>query len=739
MALIRFQKFLIRFFQAQSPLKRWILFLSVVLLMGNLSALADFIFHPREPYLDSEHVIVGGIFAFFTAAILSVLLLYMRLLEKSVLVAKQSETELQQAMAAAVDEKLRSEAVIAAMGDGVSIQDRNFTVIYQNDIHRKRMGDHVGERCYRAFRALDDVCDGCAAALSFADGGIHRVEYEREAEGAVRHYEITTSPIRDSSGAVTAAVELFRDISEQKRMEAELIESERRFRSIFETVHLVALTLDRQGLVTYCNDFLLELTGWERGEVLGRNWFDMFIPAGEREQTHEIFTKVMLTSMVPSYHESGIVGKSGERRLIAWYNTVLFDARGAIVGIASLGDDITKRKNSEEEKERLETQLRQAQKMEAVGQLAGGVAHDFNNILTAVTGYGSLLKMKMKNDDPLRREVEQILASAERAARLTRSLLAYSRKQIINPKPVDLNRVVQGIERLLMRLIGEDIELTARLTALELTVMADAGQIDQVLMNLATNARDAMPDGGSLLIETDAVTVARAERRSNYSVVPGRYALLSVTDTGTGMDKKTRERIFDPFFTTKEVGKGTGLGLAMVYGIIKQQNGYIDVYSEAARGTTIKIYLPLIGAPAEASAAGRDDAVPLRGSETVLLAEDDATVRDLMQTILNEFGYTVIEAVDGEEAVRLFSENRDRIDLVVLDVVMPKMNGKDSFSRIRETRPDVKVLFTSGYTADIMHKKGILEEGLNFISKPVSPREFLQKVRDVLGGSVLSR
>lgn len=700
--------------------------------------LADFIFHPQNPYLDSEHVIAGVISAFLTAALLGILFLYMHLLEKSTLASRQSEAQLQKAMAAAVDEKLRSEAVIAAMGDGVSIQDRNFTVIYQNDIHRKRMGDHVGERCYRAYRMLDEVCDGCAAVRSFSDGGVHRMEYEREAEGAVRHYEITTSPIRDSSGATTAAVELVRDISEHKRMEAELIESERRFRSIFETVHLVAVTLDRQGLVTYCNDFLLELTGWERSDVLGRNWFDMFIPAGEREQIREIFTTVMLTSTVPSYHENGIVGKSGERRLIAWYNTVLFDARGAIFGIASLGDHITMRRNAEEEKERLETQLRQAQKMEAVGQLAGGVAHDFNNILTAITGYGSLLRMKMKNDDPLRREVEHILASSERAARLTRSLLAYSRKQIINPKPVDLNRVVQGIERLLMRLIGEDIELTARLTTGELTVMADAGQIDQVLMNLATNARDAMPDGGGLLIETEAVTVSRAEHRSNYSLVPGRYALLSVTDTGTGMDKKTRERIFDPFFTTKEVGKGTGLGLAMVYGIIKQQNGYIEVSSEPGRGTTIRIYLPLLGAPAEASAAGRDDAVPLRGSETVLLAEDDATVRNLMKTVLEDFGYRVIEAVDGDDAVRLFSENGDRIDLVVLDVVMPKMNGKDSYLRIRETRPDIKVLFTSGYTADIMHKKGILEEGLNFISKPVSPQDFLQKVRDVLGGPVLS-
>jgi nitrogen-specific signal transduction histidine kinase len=386
--------------------------------------------------------------------------------------------------------------------------------------------------------------------------------------------------------------------------------------------------------------------------------------------------------------------------------------------------DITERK-------RLEQQLLQAQKMEAIGQLAGGIAHDFNNILTAIIGFGTLLKIETSKDDLLRSYVTQILTSAERAANLTQALLAFSRRQIISPRPMNLNEIIQGVERLLSRLIGEDIELSTFLTDKELTVMADSGQIETVLMNLATNARDAMPDGGSLIIKTELTEINHEFIKAYGYGRPGFYALILVEDTGHGMDEKTKERIFEPFFTTKEVGKGTGLGLSMVYGIIQQHDGYINVYSEPGKGSTFKIYLPLIKSKVE-EAELVVHPVLKRGTETVIVAEDDSQVRELIKEVLEGFGYKVMEAADGEDALKVFNENKDRIQLLILDVVMPKKNGKEVYDEIRKVRPDIKAIFTSGYNVDIIHQKGILEEGSDFISKPISPEELLRKVREIL-------
>ena len=375
-------------------------------------------------------------------------------------------------------------------------------------------------------------------------------------------------------------------------------------------------------------------------------------------------------------------------------------------------------------------QLLQAQKMEAVGQLAGGIAHDFNNILTAIIGFGTLLKMEEK-DDLSRSYINNILTSAERAANLTRALLTFSRKQIIRPKLLNLNDIIQRLEKLLSRLIGEDIELSVVLTDKDLTVMADSSQIDQVLMNLATNAQDAMPEGGSLTIKTECVQLDYEFIKRHGFNKPGHYALLSVEDTGTGMDEKTREKIFEPFFTTKEVGKGTGLGLAMVYGIVKQHDGYINVYSEPDRGTIFKIYLPLIKSTIEEE---KEAILPMieRGTETVLLAEDNAQVRELIREVLTGFGYTVLEAKDGEEAIQVFYENREKIQLLILDVIMPKRNGKEVYDEIKMVRPDIEAIFMSGYDANIIYKKNIVEERFDFIPKPILPDELLRKVRKVL-------
>jgi signal transduction histidine kinase len=394
--------------------------------------------------------------------------------------------------------------------------------------------------------------------------------------------------------------------------------------------------------------------------------------------------------------------------------------------------DITERREAEEKQQKLQAQLLQAQKMEAVGQLAGGIAHDFNNILTAIIGYGNLLSMKTANDEVHRPYIDHILSAANRAASLTQGLLAFSRKQIINPQPVTVNAIIEQVQKLLHRIIGEDIELRTVLTGEDTTVMADTGQIEQVLINLAANARDAMPNGGQLTIETRPAEIGSEYLRAHGYGKAGKYILISVSDSGEGMDERTLDRIFEPFFTTKEVGKGTGLGLAIVYGSIKQHNGYINVSSEPGRGTTFTIYLPLLKAEARPATAAEPAPPPKGGTETILLAEDDAVLRDLARGMLEEFGYTVIEAVDGEDAIEKFRANQDSIQLLILDVIMPKKNGREVFEEVKKMKSGTKVLFTSGYPANIIQKKGILEAGINFIVKPHRPQELLRKIRAVL-------
>jgi CheY-like chemotaxis protein len=342
------------------------------------------------------------------------------------------------------------------------------------------------------------------------------------------------------------------------------------------------------------------------------------------------------------------------------------------------------------------------------------------------------MQMEMKEDELSRIYVQQILSSSERAANLVQSLLAFGRKQIISLKPVKINEIVKKVEKLLLRVIGEDIELKTILASEETTVMVDAAQIEQILMNLATNARDAMPEGGYLTLSTELVEMDEKYTNTHSFGKAGQYVLLSVEDTGIGMDEKTREKIFEPFFTTKEVGKGSGLGLSMVYGAIKQHNGYIDCYSEPDKGTVFKIYLPVMHGRVYPEEIPEAAPAPAGGSETVLIAEDNSNVRTLTKGVLEKFGYTVVEAVDGEDAIRVFKENREKINLLLLDVIMPKKNGKEVYEEIRKERPDIKSLFISGYTANIIHKKGLLEESLEFIPKPVSPNKLLRKVREVL-------
>jgi CheY-like chemotaxis protein len=361
---------------------------------------------------------------------------------------------------------------------------------------------------------------------------------------------------------------------------------------------------------------------------------------------------------------------------------------------------------------------------------ARGIAHDFNNILTALIGYGSLLQMNMNENDRLRVYVNHILASSQKAANLTQGLLAFSRKQPIALRPCKVNTIIANVESLLRRLLTEDIDLRMNLTGKALTVMADATQIEQVLLNLATNARDSMPQGGTLSIETSQTDLDQEFTEINQFGEPGLYSLISVRDTGKGMDEETKERIFEPFFTTKEAGKGTGLGLSIVYGIVKQHNGYITVSSEPGSGTVFSIFLPMAKTPAEPTSRAIADIKG--GDETILIAEDNREARHLMREILTKSGYTVIEAVDGEDAIARFTEHKDKISLLMLDVVMPRKNGKEAYETIRELRPGIKTIFTSGYTNDVVLEKGIHDKSVEFISKPVPIEELLSRIRTVL-------
>ncbi len=424
--------------------------------------------------------------------------------------------------------------------------------------------------------------------------------------------------------------------------------------------------------------------------------------------------------------EFRILQPDGTMRIIKAEGVVLRDVLGKPQRMIGINKDITRQKE-------LEEKFIQAQKMEVVGLLAGGVAHDFNNILTAIIGYGNLLRMKLPAADPLHHYVEQILTSSEKAANLTQSLLAFSRKQVMHPILIDVNETVNSTKKLLVRVLGEDIALEVKTSDFPLMIRADTGQIEQVLLNLAANARDAMPQGGTLAITTQNTEISEQFIQEQRFGSPGRYALISITDTGVGMDRAMQQHLFEPFFTTKEVGKGPGLGLAMVYGTIKQHGGFIGVSSDLGKGTCFKIYLPLNQPGAQLHKKIQSSSI-VRGTEMLLLIEDDESVRKVTKTMLEGLGYEVLEAVKGDQAIELFRENKEQVQLVISDMIMPGLTARDVHKELQSIRPDIKILFISGYTADVLERKGLEKEKTHFISKPLRPDALSKKIREVLEG-----
>lgn len=537
-----------------------------------------------------------------------------------------------------------------------------------------------------------------------------------------RTFDRYSAPIKNTQDEYYGRVWFFRDITERKQAEGALRESEERYRDLVENAHDIIYSHDLEGNYTSMNKAGETIMGYTRAEVLTLNLALTVAPECV-VKVEEMLTRKLAGEESTNY-EMEIIAKDG-RRVPVETNTRLVYQDGVPLGVQGIARDVTVRKQ-------LEEQLRQSQKMEAIGQLAGGVAHDFNNMLTVINGYASLMLQRIEADHPLKSYLEEIKTAGDRAANLTRQLLAFGRKQILQPRALNLNDIVSDMNKMLRRLIGEDIRFATKLAPKLKTVRADPGQIEQVLLNLVVNARDSMPQGGSLTIETDNVELDQEYANQHVGVQPGHFVVLAVSDTGIGMNEETKSRIFEPFFTTKGKDKGTGLGLSTVYGIVKQSGGNIWVYSEPGHGTSLKVYFPVLDSPHEQLAHVPAESEVRRGSETILLVEDEEIVRRLACKILEQTGYEVLEASHGEEAFRLCGVHAKPIHLLLTDVVMPGASGKEVADRLVSMRPGIKVLFMSGYTDEAIVHQGVLNSSAEFIQKPFTPASLSKKVREVL-------
>ncbi|MFI5295742.1 MAG: PAS domain S-box protein [Thermodesulfovibrionales bacterium] len=628
------------------------------------------------------------------------------------------------------ERKRTEEALRASERQYRQLVDNALVGVYKTTLEGKFL--YVNDAMARIFE-----CENADEMLLLPVGIRYKKPEDREAflnilkdRGKVPYYEIEvpTKTGKLKTIVISAVLDdgfiagMVTDITERKKAEDALQKIEKRYKDLFGATLDGIYQIDADGVFILINSAGAKMLGYESpDEIIGKKGLEYWRDPRDRDAFR---AELNIKKSVSGYHMR-LKKKNGEPIELETSSAIKEDEEGAFLGMEGILRDVTERK-------KLEAQLRHAQKMEAVGTLAGGIAHDFNNILNVIIGYGSMVLDRLEDDSISKDQMNEVIAAAERAANLTKRLLTFSRKQITEVKPIDVNGTVTGIHKMLVRIIGEDIDFNFDLADKRLVVMADAGQIEQVLMNLATNARDAMPNGGRLTIGTGLEEIDYEYIALNGYGRPGMYALITVSDTGHGMDAETQKKIFEPFFTTKGLGEGTGLGLAISYGIIKQHNGYIKVYSEPGQGTVFKIYLPLIE---ESASLERETEAPdaiKGGNETVLVAEDDASLRDLSRIVLESFGYSVITAEDGEDAIAKFMENRERIHLVMLDMIMPKKNGKEVSEVLRKASPGIKILFLSGYTMDIIKSKELMESGVDLIHKPIRPQDLLRKVREVL-------
>jgi two-component system cell cycle sensor histidine kinase/response regulator CckA len=535
---------------------------------------------------------------------------------------------------------------------------------------------------------------------------------------------VTISPIRDITGAIVGASKVARDITDRKRAEEALFKSEERFSKAFRNNPLaITISTEAEGRYLDVNDAFLNMLGYQRKDVIGSTAKELRFWS-EPLDREEMLRHLKEEEKVAKHHTKYRTAKGEIRESEVWAELIELDGQRCILGITR---DVTDMK-------KLEAQFRQAQKMEAVGRLAGGVAHDFNNVLGIVMGYSDIALGEIPTDTPVKKYLSEIKKASQRAALITRQLLAFSRQQVVFPKILDLNDVVRNVTTMFLRLVGEDIEIEFRPGTAIGSIKADPGQIEQILMNLVVNARDAMPTGGKITIETGTSELDEHYTSRHAGAHEGKHVVLKVSDTGSGMDETTRSQIFEPFFTTKAPGKGTGLGLSTVYGIVKQSDGYISVYSEPGKGTTFKIYFPMLREKAEELGSHREEAEPPRGSETILVVEDDKILRGLAVKLLQEGGYHVIEAEDAENALKILSSTGVEVDLLLTDIVMPGKTGVELLAEAKRIRQNLRAVFMSGYAGDLVTQHGVLVQEHSFLEKPFTKRALLTKVYSVLHG-----
>ena len=632
---------------------------------------------------------------------------------------------------ALVDSRNTLQLVMDTIPQRVFWKDREFRYLGCNAVFARDaglsssdeiVGKHDFDLPWRETAALyrsDDklVMEGREAKINYE-------EPQSRPDGSVRWLRTTKVPLLDHDGDVIGIFGCYEDVTERRKAEEALRESEERYRTLIEQAADGIMVADAEGRFIQVNGAASEITGYSSEQLLDMTVWDLVDGEDQRQRPTEM---ERLRDGATVIEERRLRRGDGSIVNVEVSAKMLSDGR-----VQSTVRDVSERMRALEEKRLLEEQLQHAQRLESLGRLAGGVAHDFNNLLTAILTNCDMLRIKLARQDLESREVEQIHRASRRAAALTGQLLSFSRKQVIQPRVVDLDEIVRDTQSMLARLIGEHIDLEVRLAGERCLAEADPGQLDQILVNLVVNARDAMRDGGRLTISTRVVTLDEETVRRHPGVAPGRFVELRVSDTGEGMSPDTLEHLFEPFFTTKEHGKGTGLGLATVYGIVRRASGAIEVETALGKGTTVSIYLPQSEGPIAPAHVIRPEAPEKVEGRTILLVEDEDSVRDSASRILTEGGYRVLCASDGEEALRLYDENAGKIDLVLTDVVMPRMGGPELAREIRDRTPGVKLLFVSGYTDDTLGERGVVSPDIELLHKPFSRVPLLDKVRQVL-------